>query len=423
MVLIMVILLFLFLLLGFPIIMPLLVSSIVLLYFYMPEVNASLFAQQLIGGIDTYVLMSVPLFIFAAEIMSAGQTADRLVNFVKVMIGHIRGGLAITTVGACTAFGSISGSTQATVAAIGRPMRDRLLKAGYKDSSIMALIINSSDIAILIPPSTVMIMYAVVTKSNVGDLFISGVIPGLIIFLVFSLYCYINARINNIPVEEKSTWKERLITSKDAILALGFPIIILGGIYTGFFTPVESAAVSVLYAGILEIFIYRAVKIRQLYGLALSTGMITSVVFLLVAAGQSFSWVLSFNRIPQMVTESLLGSDPSQMMILVIVCLIFFIGCMFVDSLVVITVVTPIFFPIAMVAGIDPIYLGVLITLLAAIGSATPPFGCDIFTACAVFEKPFLEVIRGTPPYIIMLIAITILMLVFPQIGMIYRYL
>jgi C4-dicarboxylate transporter DctM subunit len=422
MVLIMVILLFLFLLLGFPIIIPLLVSSIVLLYLFMPDVNVSLFAQQLIGGIDTYVLMSIPLFIYAADIMSAGQTADRLVNFVKVMIGHIRGGLAITTVGACTAFGSISGSTQATVAAIGRPMRNRLLKAGYKDSSIMALIINSSDIAILIPPSTVMIMYAVVTKSNVGNLFISGVIPGLIIFLVFSIYCYISARINNVPVEKKATWKERLITSKDALLAFGFPVIILGGIYTGFFTPVESAAASVLYAIILEVFIYRAVKIKQLYTLALSTGMITAVVFLLVAAGQAFSWVLSFNRIPQEITASLLGSNPSPMFILIIICLIFFVGCMFVDSLVVITVVTPIFFPIAMVAGIDPIYLGVLITLLAAIGSATPPFGCDIFTACAVFEKPFIEVIRGTPPYILMLIAVVVLMLVFPQLGMIYKF-
>lgn len=419
----MVILLFLFMLLGFPIIMPLIVSSIVLLYFYMPGVDSSLFAQQLIGGIDSYVLMCIPLFIYAAEIMSAGQTADRLVNFVKVMIGHIRGGLAITTVGACTAFGSISGSTQATVAAVGRPMRIRLLKAGYKDSSIMALIINSSDVAILIPPSTVMIMYAVVTKTNVGDLFISGVIPGLIIFLVFSVYCYISARINNVPVEPKATWKERLVTSKDAILAFGFPVIILGGIYTGFFTPVESAAASVLYAVILEVFIYRAVKIKQLYDLALSTGMVTSVVFLLVAAGQSFSWVLSYNRIPQELTSALLGTDPTPLMILIIISIIFFVGCMFVDSLVVITVVTPIFFPIAMAAGIDPVFLGVLITLQAAIGSATPPFGCDIFTACAVFEKPFLEVIRGTPPYIFMLILIVILMLIFPQLGMIYKFL
>lgn len=423
MVLLMVILLFLFMLLGFPIIMPLIVSSIVLLYFYMPGVDSSLFAQQLIGGIDSYVLMCIPLFIYAAEIMSAGQTADRLVNFVKVMIGHIRGGLAITTVGACTAFGSISGSTQATVAAVGRPMRIRLLKAGYKDSSIMALIINSSDVAILIPPSTVMIMYAVVTKTNVGDLFISGVIPGLIIFLVFSVYCYISARINNVPVEPKATWKERLVTSKDAILAFGFPVIILGGIYTGFFTPVESAAASVLYAVILEVFIYRAVKIKQLYDLALSTGMVTSVVFLLVAAGQSFSWVLSYNRIPQELTSALLGTDPTPLMILIIISIIFFVGCMFVDSLVVITVVTPIFFPIAMAAGIDPVFLGVLITLQAAIGSATPPFGCDIFTACAVFEKPFLEVIRGTPPYIFMLILIVILMLIFPQLGMIYKFL
>lgn len=402
-------------------IIPLLVASIYMIFIVFSNVNPIILIQQLAGGVQSFVLLSIPMFILAADIMSTGETANRLVDFVKSLIGHIKGGLAITTVGACTLFGSISGSTQATVAAIGRPMRSKLLKAGYDDSSIMALIINSSDIAVLIPPSTVMIMYAVVTGTSVGELFISGIIPGLIIFLFFCAYNYFSAVKNNVPTESKATAKERWEATKKASLAFGFPVIILGGIYSGIFSPTEAAAASVLYAAILEVFVYKSLKLKDFPKIALSTGVVTAVVFILVAAGVAFSWTISYARVPQLITKALLGTDPSQLRILITISIFYFIGCMFVDSLVVITVATPIFYPIAMAAGIDPVLLGVVVTLQAAIGSATPPFGCDIFTACAVFDKPYLEVIRRTPPYIIMLIIISVLIIAFPQLALILR--
>jgi tripartite ATP-independent transporter DctM subunit len=415
--------LFSLLLLGFPIIMPLLVSAIILLFLYMPDVNTSIFAQQLIQGIDSYVLISIPMFIFAAEIMSKGQTADRLVNFVQAFIGHVKGGLAITTVGACAAFGSISGSSQATVAAIGKPMRDRMLRAGYRDNDIMALIVNAADTAILIPPSSVMIMYGVIAKVSIGDLFISGVIPGLIIALFFSIYCYFDAKRKNVPVTDKATWAERATATKAALLPFGFPVLILGGIYSGIFTPVEASAASVLYALLLELLIFRSIKAKDLYQSALNTGVVSSVVFLLVAAGQVFSWVLSYARIPQELTGSLLGDEPSALLILIVINIVMFIGCMFVDSLVVITIIVPIFLPLALQAGIDPIYLGIIITMQAAIGVATPPFGADLFTATAVFNKRYVDVVRGTPPYIVILLFIVALLMIFPPLGMIYKYL
>lgn len=409
------------LLLGFPMMVPMIMAPLVVLIMYFPNMDPSMMTQQLIAGIQTFVLLAVPMFIFAADIMCAGQTANRLLDFVETFVGHIHGGLAITTAAACTLFGSISGSTQATVVAIGKPMREKLLETGYSDEDVMALIINASDIALLIPPSIGMIMYAVVTGASVGELFIAGIGPGLLILLVFSLYNYFIAKKKKYPKRPKATWAERGKATKRALLPFGFPAIIIGGIYTGVFSPTEAAAASVLYAAILEILIFKTVKISDLPRIALSTGLVTAAVFILVAGGQAFSWTISYAKIPQMITASVLGADPSAMKILINVTIFYFIGCMFVDPIVVIIILTPIFYPIAMRAGIDPIHLGVLITLQAAIGSATPPFGCDIFTACAVFDKPYLKVIRNTPPYIFMLASVAIAMMFFPEIALSIR--
>ncbi|WP_320048054.1 TRAP transporter large permease [uncultured Ilyobacter sp.] len=409
------------LLLGFPMLMSMIVSPLAVTLIYFPNINATLLIQQLIAGVQPFVLLAVPMFIFAADIMCAGKTANRLLDFVEKFVGHIHGGMAITTATACTLFGAISGSTQATVVAIGKPMRQKLLKMGYDDSDAMALIINASDIALLIPPSIGMIMYAVVTGASVGELFIAGIGPGLVLLVCFSIYSYIFARKNNIPRTPKASIKEKMRATKKALLPLGFPVIIIGGIYSGIFSPTEAAAASVLYAVILEVVVYKAIKIKELYNIALSTGLVTAAVFILVGGGQAFSWLISYAKIPQMMTSVLLGGSPSPLRILLTVTIFYFVGCMFVDPIVVIIILTPIFYPLAMAAGIDPIHLGILITLQSAIGSATPPFGCDIFTACAVFEKPYLEVIRKTPPYIFILVVISIIMIFFPGIALFFR--
>ncbi|MFN7253351.1 MAG: TRAP transporter large permease [Anaerobacillus sp.] len=411
------------LLLGFPMMIPLIAAPLIVLLIYFPNIDAIFMIQQMMEGVSGYVLLAVPLFIFAADIMSTGQTSKRLLDFVGSFVGHVRGGYAITTAAACTLFGSISGSTQATVVAIGKPMRQRLLSIGYKDSHAIALIINASDVALLIPPSIGMIVYAVVSGTSVGDLFIAGIGPGVLIFLFFSIYSYFHAKHYRIPLADKATWNERLQFTKKALFPLGFPIIIVGGIYSGTFTPTEAAGVSVLYALIIELFIFRSIKFKEIPNIALSTGLVTSAVFVLVAGGQAFSWVISYARIPQMVTGAVLPVDPSALHVLIIVAIFFFIGCMFVDPIVVILILTPIFYPVAMAAGVDPVHLGVVITFQAALGSATPPFGVDIFTASAVFNRSYLDVIRGTPPYIIMLIIVSILVILFEDISLFYRYL
>jgi len=418
-VLIMVSLLFL----GFPMLAPLLVASIAMFLIYFPSLDPAIVVQQMIGGVKPAALTAVPMFIFAADIMTQGQAADRLLNVVTSFVGHLRGGLSITAAVSCALFGSVSGSTQATVVAIGGPLRPKLLQAGYPDSFVTALIINASDIALLIPPSIGMIVYGVVSGASIGELFIAGVAPGLLILFLFCAYCYFAALRQDIPILPKASWKLRWDALRAALLPLGFPLIIIGGIYTGWFSPTEAAAMSVLYALLLEVFIFRQLSFRDIPAIALSTGLVTAVVFILVGAGAAFSWIISFAQLPQALIHDVLALDgsASSFRILITITVAYFIGCMFVDPIVVIMILTPIFHPIATAAGIDPVLVGVIVTLQVAIGSATPPFGCDIFTAIAIFRRPYLEVIRGTPPFIIILLFSSLVLIFFPSIALFLR--
>lgn len=406
------------LLLGFPMKVPLIAATLLGMLLFYPGIDPEVLIQQMIGGVKPASLIAVPMFILAADIMTRGQAADRLLALVQAFIGHRRGGLPITTAVTCTVFGAMSGSTQATVVAIGGPIRPKLLKAGYPDSFATALIINASDIALLIPPSIGMIVYGVVSGTSIGELFIGGVLPGLMILAMFCVYCYIAARRLRVEPRPRAGWTERLVSLRKALLALGFPAIIIGGIYTGLFSPIEAAAMSVLYAAVLEIGIFRELKLRDLPRVALSTGIVTAVVFILVGAGNAFSWMISIAELPAALIQDFLGlsADSSYWSIMLTIAAAYFIGCMFVDPIVVILILTPIFHPVATAAGIPDVLVGIIVTLQVAIGSATPPFGCDIFTAMAIFRRPYLEVIRGTPPFVLILLLAAILLIAFPQI-------
>jgi tripartite ATP-independent transporter DctM subunit len=410
------------LLLGFPMMIPLLTAALVGFYeMFNGFGQMTTLVQQMMAGIRPASLIAVPMFILAADIMTRGHSADRLIAMVMSFIGHIKGGLAISTATSCTLFGAVSGSTQATVVAIGSPLRPKMLKAGYSDSFTLALIINASDIAFLIPPSIGMIIYGVISETSIAELFIAGVGPGIMILMMFSAYCLFYAIRNKVPTEPKSTWGERARSVREALWPLFFPVIIVGGIYGGIFSPTEAAAVCVLYALLLEFVIFRSLKTMDIYRIAKSTGLITAVVFILVAAGNGFSYIISFAQIPQAILAAVGVNEAGPVGVLIAICVAFFVACMFVDPIVVILVLTPIFAPAIQATGLDPVLVGVLITLQVAIGSATPPFGCDIFTAIAIFKRPYWEVIRGTPPFIIMLVLAAGLLIAFPQIALFLR--
>ena len=410
------------LLLGFPMMIPLITAAVIGFFMMFNGFGQmDTLIQQMMAGIRPASLIAVPMFILAADIMTRGQSANRLIDMVMAFIGHIKGGLAVSTAASCTLFGAVSGSTQATVVAVGSPLRPKMLKAGYSDSFTLALIINASDIAFLIPPSIGMIIYGVISGTSIGELFIAGIGPGLMILCMFSIYCIIYAIVKDVPTEAKSSWKERAIAVRQALWPLGFPVIIVGGIYGGIFSPTEAAAACVLYAILLEFVVFRSLKMNDIYAIAKSTGLITAVVFILVAVGNGFSWIISFAQIPQMILEAVGVNEAGPTGVLIAICISFFVACMFVDPIVVILVLTPIFAPAIAATGLDPVLVGILITLQVAIGSATPPFGCDIFTAIAIFKRPYWDVIKGTPPFIFMLILAAALLIMFPQIALFLR--
>ncbi len=410
------------LLLGFPMMIPLIAATFVGFIMMFGDIGKMDFmVQQIMAGIRPASLIAVPMFILAADIMTRGESANRLIDMVMKFVGHIKGGLAVSTAAACTLFGAVSGSTQATVVAVGSPLRPRMLKAGYKDSFVLALIINASDIAFLIPPSIGMIIYGVISSTSIAELFIAGIGPGLLLLVLFSAYSIIYATIKGVPTEPKASWPERLSAIRSALWPLGFPVIIVGGIYGGVFSPTEAAAACVLYAFILEFLVFRSLKLPDIYIIAKSTGLITAVVFILVGAGAAFSWVISFAQVPQQILAAIGVADMGPKGVLAVISVAFFIGCMFVDPIVVILILVPIFAPVVQSVGLDPVLVGTIITLQVAIGSATPPFGCDIFTAIAIFKRPYVEVIRGIFPFTMILLFVSVALIFFPQIALFLR--
>jgi len=409
------------LLFGFPFMVTLLGSLLLYIYIYLPDFAPKLgiiMVQQIITGITPESLVCVPMFILSASIITSGEAAVRLMRMLKAFVGHLPGGLPITTNASCTLFGAVSGSTQSTVAAIGGTMRPMLLEAGYPSSFTLGLIINASDIAYMIPPSIGFIVYGVATNTSIGKLFLSGIFPGIMIFFMFSVYCYIYSKFKKIKMLPRQGWAQRMEAVKDGLPVLGFPLIIIGGIYTGFFSPTEASSASVFYALILETIVYRSLTYKKIVNAFLQTGAICGVVFILVGAGQAFSWMISFMQIPQQLIPPIFGTDPSMLRVIIIIVAVYFVVCMFAPPIVAIFILSPIFQPYMDSTGVDPILLGTLVVLQAAIGSATPPFGCDIFTAQLLFRRPYLEVIGHAFPFYLILILATILLIVFPDIAL-----
>ena len=403
---------------GYPMLMPLLGATLLAFLVYFPDLSMQQIVQQMIGGVKPSALVAVPMFILAADVITRGHSADRLVDLVMRFMGHIRGGLAISVTSACALFGAVCGSTQATVVAIGGPMRPRMLRAGYRDDFTIGLIVNAADLAYLIPPSIGMIVYGVLSGTSISELFIAGIGPGLVVVALFSAWCWLVAWKQNIPVLPRATWAERFSAVRGAVWPLGFPVLVVGGIYGGIFSPTEAAAVCVLYAVILELVFFRSIGLRDVWDIALSTGAMTSIVFILIAAGSAFSWIISYAQIPQAIISAVGLEGAGAVKVLIAVSIAFFVGCMFVDSIVVMLILVPLFAPLVANAGLDPVLVGVIITMQVAIGAATPPFGCNLFTAVAVFRRPFLEVIRGVPPFLLILLAVAVLVMVFPPIAL-----
>jgi C4-dicarboxylate transporter DctM subunit len=376
------------------------------------------FVQRMFGGLDKFGLMAIPFFIFAANIMNNGGMARRILNLANKLVGGFRAGLALTTIVSCMFFGAMSGSAPATVVAIGSIIFPALIKANYGESFSAGLITSSSSVALLIPPSVTMIVYGAATGVSVGALFMAGIGAGIIYGVCFVLYSILFTRKAGVVVQKKSTLKQIFFSIKDAFWALGVPVIIIGGIYGGVFTPTEAAAVSAAYSIIISMFVYKELDFKELYESGVESAATTAMVMIMIAGASALSWVLTVGGIPQYISGTILGLTESKIAILIAMNIIMLIAGMFVDGVAFILILAPIFLPIALKIGIDPIHLGIIMVANGAIGMFTPPFGLNLFVASGPTGLPFSRIVKGIWPFIAVSILSLIVITYVPVVSM-----
>lgn len=402
---------------GFEMFMVLGIPALLVKEFFFSGIPDTVIIQKMVGGINHSTLLAIPFFIIAAEIMSSGEIAKRLTNFIKSCFGNFIGGLGHTTIGSAMAFGSVSGSAAATVAAIGKLMYPELKKSGFSERFSLGLIVSSAETAILIPPSITMIIYAWMTGTSITALFAGGLGVGIFLGIAFSCLVIFEAKKNKLSSNLNIEKKEILKTFLEAKWAVGMPAIILGGIYSGFFTATEAAAVSVIYAIFVETVIYKNQSWGSFFQIIERGAISSSVIFILLAMGSVISFFITIVQVPEILKDYLITIDAGMITFLLAVNIAFFIAGMFIDPNSALLILVPPLFPVAIALGIDPIHFGIIVTLNIGIGMITPPFGLDIFVASSTLNKPVITIIRGILPFLLVNILVLLIITYIPEIS------
>jgi C4-dicarboxylate transporter, DctM subunit len=395
------------LLLGFPIFMVLLSAVTVALVFFM-NVPLAVLHQNLFGSVNAFALLAIPFFIYAGELMGRGSVAQRLVDFVQGGVGSVRGSL-----------GAISGASAATVATIGKVMVPAMRRAGYPETFTAGLITAVGAIDVIIPPSIPMIVYGAAAEESVARLYAAGVIPGLMIAAMLAAYVVWRAKRENFGAGEPFELRRFLRATGRSLWALGAPVIILGGIYGGVFSPTEAAAVACVYAAFVTAFVFRELGWRDIVEAAAATVLFTGQILIIVACAGVFAWLLTVNQVPAAMTQWLQSLNVSAwMLLLAINVLLLLVGC-FLDPLSAILLLSPLLVPLVKAAGIDPVHFGVVVTVNLAIGLFHPPFGINIFVAQAVLGLKLETIYRGIIPFVIIYLVALALITYIPDISLI----
>lgn len=376
-------------------------------------------ARNMVTGTDSFPIMAIPFFVFAGELMGGGGISKRLLDVANVFFGRIRGGLAIVTVVVCMFFAAISGSGPATVAAVGGMVVPTMLEKGYDKKFVLALIAAAGSIGVIIPPSIPMVVYSVTVNSSVSSLFLAGFIPGILIGLVLIAYSYFCARSAgykgdtepfSISHALREVWR-----GKWALLS---PVIILGGIYGGIFTPTEAAAVSVVYSLIIGLFVHRELNFRDMLEVTKRSCETTATILVVIGCATGFSKVLTLGRIPTTVATLLTTMTDSKVLILLLInLLLLLVGC-FMETVCAIMILAPILFPVVTALGVDPVHFGIIMVTNLAIGFITPPLGVNLFVASRVGKTTLDVVIKGIIPFLVLMIATLMLITYVPAISM-----
>lgn len=410
-------LLFLFMFLGVPIAISLGLSGALSILMFSQDSLSSL-AIKLFETSDAYTLLAIPFFLLSGAFMTTGGVAQRLIDFANACVGHIRGGLAIAAVLACMLFAALSGSSPATVAAVGSIAVAGMVRSGYPKEFGAGIICNAGTLGILVPPSIVMVVYASATETSVGKLFIAGIVPGIVLGLSLMVVIYIVARIKKLPAQPRVTFRQWLHTAQRAFWGLLLLVIILGGIYSGMFTPTEAAAVAAVYSAFVALFIYKDMKIRDCPRVLMDSGRLSLMLMFIIANAMLFAHVLTTEQIPQQITNWVVSEGLTPIGFLIMVNIVLLVAGSFMEPSAIVLILAPIFFPIAMKLGIDPIHLGIVMVVNMEIGLVHPPVGLNLFVTSAVTGLTLGQTIRAALPWLSILLVFLILVTYVPFISL-----
>lgn len=407
------------LIIGVPIAFSIGISAVLTMFVGVaPMPTFTTIAQRMATSLDSFPLLAIPFFVFAGQLMNSGGIAKRLINFAKVLVGWIPGGLAFVNIIANMLFGAISGSAAASASAIGGFMSPIMKKDKYPPPFSAAVNITSATTGLIIPPSNILIVYSLASGGvSIAALFIAGYIPGLLIGLSLMLVAGYYARRMDLSVGEKIGLSEGFRRFFDAIPSLMLLVIVIGGIVAGFFTATEASGIAVVYTLGLA-FLYREIKIKDMPKIILDTVEIVSIVLLLVSASMALSWVMSYQNIPQSMSEMMLGLSDNKFVILLIINLVLLFVGVFMDMTPAVLIFTPIFLPAVVQMGIDPIHFGIIMVLNLSVGLCTPPVGSLLFIGCSVGKVSIGQVIKPMLPFWLVMIITLLLITYFPQISL-----
>ncbi len=411
------VLLMLLMLLGLPVAVALGLSSLLTILFFAQDSLASL-ALKLYETSEHYTLLAIPYFILGGAFMTTGGVAKRMIRFANACIGHLRGGLAMASVMACMLFAAVSGSSPATVVAVGSIVIAGMVKAGYPQPFAAGVICNAGTLGILIPPSIVMVVYGAATETSVGKLFMAGVIPGIMLGLMLMVAIYVRARVIKLQPQPKAPLGEVLRSGRDSLWGLLLIVIILGGIYGGVFTPTEAAAVAAVYAFIIAVFVYGDIGMRQVPQVLLDAGKVTVMLMFIVANALLFAHVLTTERIPQQIAETIIGWGMAGWQFLIVVNVLLLIAGMFMEPTGIILILAPILFPIATQLGIDPVHLGIIMVVNLEIGMVTPPIGLNLFVTAGITGMSITQTARAALPWTLVLLVFLVIVTYVPAISL-----
>ena len=390
-------------------------------FFYFTTIPLTQIPETLFNAPNTVPLMAIPFFVLAATVRSRGGISDRLTTAGLAVVGNFRGGLAMTAVMSCIFFAAISGSSPATVVAVGTLLIPAMIRNGYGRDFSTGLIATSGSLGILIPPSIPLIVYGIATEQSIGDLFIAGIVPGLVAGLMLMVMVVVISRRRNYGTGEHAvtmTTREKVKAFTDAGLSLFLPLLVLGGIYGGYFTPTEAAAMAVFYALVISLGVYREITVKDLGTILLASARTSAMVMFIIANGILFSFVLTSERIPNEVTEALVSLNLEAWSFLLLVTIILLIAGCFMETSSAILIIAPILLPIAMELGVDPIHLGIIMVMNLEIGMITPPLGLNLFVASGLSGMSVLRVAKAAIPSALVLLVALLLVTYLPWISL-----